>query len=1063
MRLIRATIFSLGSLNYATVNGTLNVFGTNGMSLAFTNGGSVSASGATINTTCNGVGYNSFTLTSGTTTYSVAPTITITPGVTTVNGILTQTGSGATAAAQLNSAGLVIGVQITNPGSGYLVAPIFTVSGGTVLAGGTNPTIAGAATFANGNTTLNGAFTGSGGNGLTKTGGPTPLTISLATEAAFTPTITTATAHNLQIGQQVTISGVSVSGYNGTYTVLSIPSATTFTYTAPTSFMASSGLSGTATPIVQGSLTFNGTSGVSPNTMPLTINAGAFNLNGQLGDGLVTIANAGTTATFNGRSASVNGNVTVSNGASLVIDSTSGTTPGQVANTLTLSGGSLTVNAPAGATRAENINTLILGGGANTLSLTPGSGTSAAQLTLANVISRPTGGTLTFNRNATNGGSSANLFIGAPNTPANGTPETFVLVNEPTRSGGGSYSTSLGIIAPTGIVYSSIASGSWAGGNAVWNGQAGVPGAGDIVIINSGHNITLDGARQCAQLTFNPIVPLTPLSFNSSQPMSLSSGTGGPNTLTCPSVTMTGQPTGGWKGDYYTSPAANGATIGTQTGSKIETIAFQSGNTGPNSWPLNNNVGLFVGLNSNITASVTNQVGAVWNGYFEPQYTDTYTFYNNSDDGTTVTVNGVPIINRFGIGQAIGNDDTGTIALTAGVRVPVNIQWSQGTGGLGIVIGYSSSTIAKQILPASAMIPDANAVLSCNLNMGGATATVSNLGTGVLTISGALSNATDLAVATSTSLGAIELSGTNTNTGTTTVAGGILRADTQAPNSATGTSSVTVNAGATLAGNGNIAGAVTVANASNAVVNPGITGTGTLTLAGGLTTGASTSLRADLALSGAPGTSDNINMGSNSISLNGAWTFVPGLGFGAGTYNLVTSTGGISDSSTLPTLGLLHAFEGGGGQQPGADGQRRHGRHGKLHVECGRRNWNAEQFQSADLEHRRQLAHRRPSRNPRAGQQHDADFRQFWAGGILCVQQSGFAVRRERDSVVQRDRGAKRAWVARQSGGQQHGGQSDDHRQRRQHASLQSDPPDCDLVPVDYSRHGHRHDQLWHY
>ena len=69
-----------------------------------------------------------------------------------------------------------------------------------------------------------------------------------ATESVNTVTITTTAAHGLVVGQQVTISGVTVAGYNGTFTILTTPTTTTFTYTDASSGLANSG-GGTATPL----------------------------------------------------------------------------------------------------------------------------------------------------------------------------------------------------------------------------------------------------------------------------------------------------------------------------------------------------------------------------------------------------------------------------------------------------------------------------------------------------------------------------------------------------------------------------------------------------------------------------------------------------------------------------------------------------------------------------------------------------------------------------------------------------------------------------------------------
>jgi len=79
--------------------------------------------------------------------------------------------------------------------------------------------------------------------------------IHSATSASFDPptppasdgtglaTITTTAAHGLSVGQTVEISGVSVAGYNGVFSVAQTPSATTFqvTYTAPTALADGTG------------------------------------------------------------------------------------------------------------------------------------------------------------------------------------------------------------------------------------------------------------------------------------------------------------------------------------------------------------------------------------------------------------------------------------------------------------------------------------------------------------------------------------------------------------------------------------------------------------------------------------------------------------------------------------------------------------------------------------------------------------------------------------------------------------------------------------------------------
>jgi hypothetical protein len=61
------------------------------------------------------------------------------------------------------------------------------------------------------------------------------------TSASATATIQTLTAHGLSVGQLVLVAGVGVSAYNGTFTVASVPDSTHFTYAATSGGLAASG------------------------------------------------------------------------------------------------------------------------------------------------------------------------------------------------------------------------------------------------------------------------------------------------------------------------------------------------------------------------------------------------------------------------------------------------------------------------------------------------------------------------------------------------------------------------------------------------------------------------------------------------------------------------------------------------------------------------------------------------------------------------------------------------------------------------------------------------------
>jgi hypothetical protein len=75
-----------------------------------------------------------------------------------------------------------------------------------------------------------------------------PQTIVAATELGSTATIQTANAHGLRVDDLVLVDGVSISGYNGTWKVIAVPSPTTFDFTANSSSLAA-GTGGTEYPL----------------------------------------------------------------------------------------------------------------------------------------------------------------------------------------------------------------------------------------------------------------------------------------------------------------------------------------------------------------------------------------------------------------------------------------------------------------------------------------------------------------------------------------------------------------------------------------------------------------------------------------------------------------------------------------------------------------------------------------------------------------------------------------------------------------------------------------------
>jgi hypothetical protein len=86
-----------------------------------------------------------------------------------------------------------------------------------------------------------------GRKGFYRWHGEISKTVSNVARTSATATITTSTAHSFEAGDSVVVTGLTNTALNGTYTIVSAPTTTTFTYTTTTSgTIASTADSGTA-------------------------------------------------------------------------------------------------------------------------------------------------------------------------------------------------------------------------------------------------------------------------------------------------------------------------------------------------------------------------------------------------------------------------------------------------------------------------------------------------------------------------------------------------------------------------------------------------------------------------------------------------------------------------------------------------------------------------------------------------------------------------------------------------------------------------------------------------
>jgi hypothetical protein len=146
---------------------------------------------------------------------------------------------------------------------------------------------------------------------------------------------------------------------------------------------------------------------------------------------------------------------------------------------------------------------------------------------------------------------------------------------------------------------------------------------------------------------------------------------------------------GGIKGQYYRHNGATphdpaslafGTLILTRTDPEI---AFQWGNGSPD-------------------ASISDDDFAVkWTGEVEAAFTETYTFYTNTDDGVKLWVNGRLIVDNWT--EHSPTEDKGTIDLAAGQTYSIEMWWYERGGGATAEMRWESPRTPKQIVPQAAL------------------------------------------------------------------------------------------------------------------------------------------------------------------------------------------------------------------------------------------------------------------------------------------------------------------------------------------------------------------------
>ena len=103
------------------------------------------------------------------------------------------------------------------------------------------------------------------------------------------------------------------------------------------------------------------------------------------------------------------------------------------------------------------------------------------------------------------------------------------------------------------------------------------------------------------------------------------------------------------------------------------------------------------GTGSPNAAIAADTFSARWTGQVQPEFSQTYTFYTRTDDGVRLWVNGTLLVDKW-LDQG-PTEWSGTIALTAGTKYNIQMDYYENGGGAVAQLSWSSSSQPKQIVP----------------------------------------------------------------------------------------------------------------------------------------------------------------------------------------------------------------------------------------------------------------------------------------------------------------------------------------------------------------------------
>jgi glucose/arabinose dehydrogenase len=237
-----------------------------------------------------------------------------------------------------------------------------------------------------------------------------------------------------------------------------------------------------------------------------------------------------------------------------------------------------------------------------------------------------------------------------------------------------------------------------------------VPRRSDVTLVSSpsGLGLLLDSQPVTAPTTFTGVVGVQ-RSIGAPTPQSLggvswafdswSDGGAATHTISTPSTNRT------YTAVYRVAAGSVGSGSGL-TGTYWDNRDF----TGTSVTRTDRTVAFDWGTGSPVGGIAADTFSVRWSGEIQAQFSQTYTFHVRADDGVRLWVNNQLLVDKW-IDQG-PTEWSGSIALTAGSRYPIRLEYYENGGGAVAELRWSSTSTPKSLVPGSQLYPTAGGIIT---------------------------------------------------------------------------------------------------------------------------------------------------------------------------------------------------------------------------------------------------------------------------------------------------------------------------------------------------------------